>query len=346
MDGTDKSVSWTETAPMKKKWWYWGIVVVLFIAGFSIARYESGNPAIVKRTRIALGTVVEIQVRSRDVPKPEEAISKAFAEIQRVEMLLSPYEPSSPVWQINHSDEAVIQVLPEIYSLLEYSDWQWRISKGAFDVSLGALVEAWGFNGDSPSIPAEEAWQNAIKQSGWDKVTLEGDDRLRRSMPVWLDFGAIGKGYAVDRAIEVLQQNGMPVALVNAGGEIRAADGEWLIGIQHPRLPDRLIGKIKLEKGMAVATSGDYQHFFEQNGVRYHHILDPMTGFPAANAQSVTILAPECTAADALATAVFVLGPERGMELVERLANTEAIIVNGAGEITQSTGFYKYWADN
>ncbi len=155
-------------------------------------------------------------------------------------------------------------------------------------------------------------------------------------------MGAIAKGYAVDKAMEVLLKKGISDGLINAGGEIKVIGEQWIVGIQHPREINFLAAKIKLDNNTAVATSGDYEQFFEKDGRRYHHILNPKTGYPADELQSVSLIAQDVTIADGLATAVFVLGTTKGLRLIESLPETEAMIIDSSGFMSYSSGFKKF----
>ncbi len=327
-------------ANMKKKFIYGSLVIVLFIVGFIFAR-KGNDKGTVKRTRILLGTVVEIQTRGVDENKSDEAINKAFEEINRIDVEFSPYKKESPVWKLNHNKDSVITVTPEIYKIMELSDSLWKESRGAFDVSLESLTEVWGFNGNNPSEPDESKRLKARALSGWQHVRLLGNNSFSRNADVGLNFGAIAKGYAVDMAIGILKENGIKDCLVNAGGEIKALGDEWVIGVQHPRKENSIIAEIKLN-GMSVATSGDYEQYFMKDGKRYDHIMNPHTGFPADSCRSVTVIAGNDTEADGLSTAVFVLGPKKGMNLIESLPGIEAMIIDVSGKMRLSSGFNKY----
>ena len=322
--------------------WGWAFgFLVLFLIGFFIARNSSNEQKTFKRTQILLGTVVEIQVRDEDEQKAENAITQAFAEVKRIDDLFTTYNEESPVWEINNNSDTLIKVDDEIYNLLLLCDSVAQLSDGCFDVSLDNLTKAWGFYSDNPHLPNKTAIDSALNLSGWNNIQLIENQTLIRRKNVGLNFGAIAKGYAVDKAIDVLKNSGIKEALVNAGGEIRVFGNDWLIGIQHPREINSIIKKLKL-RDISVATSGDYEQYFEVDGIRYHHILDPKTGFPSRGLQSVSVINKANAFADALATAVFVMGKEKGMKLIESLDNTEAMIIDEEGKIFYSSGFEKF----
>ncbi|OPY88777.1 MAG: Thiamine biosynthesis lipoprotein ApbE precursor [Syntrophaceae bacterium PtaU1.Bin231] len=314
------------------------IFAVLFAVGFSLSRKETSRTAVWKQSYLALGTVVQIQVRHGERGIAEAAMAKAIAEIRRVEALFTAYDPQSPIGAINSSAATSFSVSPEVYGLMRQCDAFWRSTSGAFDAGLGAVSEVWGFRRGQPAVPPAEKLREALKKSGWRHVRLEEGNRLRRTAPVQLDLGAMVPGYAVDRALAVLKREGMAEALVDGGGEIGSTGGEWIIGIQHPRTKGEMVRRLKL-RGLAVATSGDYEQYFEKDGRRYHHILDPRTGFPATGCQSVTVLAANDAAADALSTGFFVLGTEETMRLVREMPGVHAMVVDAAGRIHASEGF-------
>ncbi len=313
----------------------------MFVIGFFLSRIDYGEIQEFKRVRFLLGTVVEIHVKDRDRKKAEEAILQAFNEIERVEHLFSTFDPESPVSKINSGDKKLIVVDPEIYRVMEISDSLWRLSHGAFDAALNNLIDLWGFDSEHPSLPPGTKIKEALEQSGWDNIILIGNNSFIRSKEVGLNFSSIAKGYAVDKAIEVLGKYGITDALVNAGGDVKTIGYNWTVGIQHPRNPKGLIAKIKPD-GLAVGTSGDYEKFFTVNGKRYNHLLNPKTGYPSDSLMSVTVLCKDCTTADALATTVFVLGPYEGMKLIEKLPGAEGMIMNKEGEIIYSKNFRSF----
>ena len=326
---------------MKKTFLYSTFVIILFAIGFFISRVGSKEIHLINKSRILLGTVVEVQIRETDRKKAETSIEKAFSEIKRIDDLFSTYNEDSPVWKLNHNQATLINVDPEIFSLMVICDSIFNLTYGSFDVSLNNLLTTWGFDGDDPSLPAEDKLSGALLNSGWNNIKLLEKNSFKRPAGIELNFGAIAKGYAVDKAVNVLIKLGINSALVIAGGEIKTIGDDWVIGIRHPRNQNQIIEKVN-PGGMSVATSGDYEKYFELEGKRYHHILNPKTGYPADSLISVTVLNKSCTIADALATAVFVLGQAKGMRLIENLPGTEVMIIDDQINKTYSSGFEKF----
>jgi thiamine biosynthesis lipoprotein len=317
-------------------------VLALFSVGFYIAlQFAKKDDDTVTRTQIVLGTLIEIQVRGLARPDADIAINAAFAEFRRVDTLFSTYQKESPVWKLNHGEDTLVNVPAEVLDLMLSSDTIWRRSGGAFDIAMQPLIEAWGFDGEEPALPDPATLDDALMRSGWRHISITSDGRVHKVVGVGLNFGSIAKGYAVDRAVTVLRERGIMDALINAGGEIRATGGTWQVGIQHPRSTSELLAVVDLH-GHAIATSGDYEQFFEKDGVRYHHIFNPSTGAPARGCQSVSVIAADDMTADALATAIFVLGPKSGLELLQQYPDIEAMIVDDKGAQHSTPGFDRY----
>lgn len=313
-------------------------VALLVAAGWMRTPRESHS---VKRTQVALGTFVEIEVRGKDSGEANRAISAAFQEVQRINRDFSPFNEAGILWHVNHEKAETISISRELHDLLLVCDSIYRKTEGAFDPAMEALFQTWRIWDKDVALPAEADVQAARRLSGWHRVSLNDNLELTRPPGVQISFGAIAKGYAVDRMTEKLKQHGVDNAMVNAGGEIRTLGDGWTVGIQHPSIREELVQRVALS-GMAVATSGDYVQYHDEKGKRYHHILDPATGFPATLCRSVTIIAPTCIEADAYATGVFVLGPERGMELVNRTSGMEAMIIDRSEKILYSHNFNDY----
>ncbi|MBD3220264.1 hypothetical protein GF314_03400 [bacterium] len=315
------------------------VLVVALVAGFVTARWFGAGddgPEPVSVSRPLMGTIVTVTVPGADDPsvraEAAEHVAAALDEMARVDSLFSWRLP--PPVSMPRSEQ-----LAQRRDLLEMAVAVQRASGGAFDPRVLPLVQAWGFDGGEPTVPADTVLARLV--AGLREAGLPRDAVELESRPDAIHFGAWAKGHAVDRALAVLERRGQTAALVNAGGEVRGYGRRWTVGVQHPRLPGALIAR--LEPGeMAVATSGDYEQYFEQDGVRYHHLLDPRTGRPARGCRSVTVLARTCARADALATAAFVLGPDAGMDLIGSLANVEALIIDADGDRHDSSGLAAY----
>lgn len=319
-------------------------VVIVFALAFLVLslllmqRQDPGGPLI--RTRMLMGTVVEIKVDEPDAERYETAVTAAFNAMERIEDLMSLHVPESDVSRLAAAGGPV-RVAPETLEVLQVALEVAAASGGAFDPTLGRLVRLWGFADGHPRLPEPAEIEAAIGGPGLAGLEVDGRLVSQKSAKDLLDLGGIAKGYAIDRAIEVLAAAGVRHAAVNAGGDMRLL-GErsgrpWKIGIQHPRQAGEVLGILELGN-QAVVTSGDYERAFEQNGVHYHHILDPRTGYPADLCQAVTVVADRTVFADALATAVFVLGPERGMALLNSTPGAEGLIVAADGKISVTPG--------
>jgi thiamine biosynthesis lipoprotein len=259
-------------------------------------------------------------------------LQAVHAEAIKIDALMSLYRPDSELVALNARSGAAVPVSAEMFEVLAAAAHYARLSDGAFDVTAQPLVDLWGFyRQDRTSTPTQAEIDALLPRVGHDRVALDARGAAVTLEPgTHLDLGGIAKGYAVDLAIGALRKRGVTAALVNLGGNIgvlgQRPDGKpWTVGIQHPR-DNRLMGTIRFKRG-AVATSGDYDRYFESGGKRYGHILDPRTGWPVDGIASVTVVAPNATAADALSTAAFVLGPEHGIALLNRCLGVAGVAV-------------------
>jgi thiamine biosynthesis lipoprotein len=305
---------------------------------FILWREDESGPLI--RTRIMMGTVVEIRLHDRDAVRFDPAVSQAFAAMADIEQRMSPHLSDSEISHIS-SNPAPVAVSDDTAAVMQLALSVTEASEGAFDVSLGRLVSLWGFSEGEPVVPSTAEIAEALRGTGPGSLRLVKGRVEKKSPQLAVDLGGVAKGYAIDRAIDILAAAGVKHAAVNAGGDMRLlgdrAGVPWRIGIQHPRRDDAVLARLNLEN-QAVVTSGDYERFFEQDGIRYHHILDPLSGTPARMCQAVTVVADRADRADAMATAVFVLGPQKGMALLERTDGVEGLIIDADGEADASSG--------
>jgi len=305
---------------------------------------QSRDPKVLKRTQFLMGTLVEITLVAHDNKTTAHAIKGAFQEIQRIEKLMSRRLEGSEVWQVNQAaGKSRVVVSSELISVIQAALEVSRLSDGAFDLTVGSLLSLWDRCRKEDRIPSGEEVVASLRLVGYRDLVLDEEKRtlLLRKAGMELTLGGIAKGYAVDRAFRFLRDLGFRDLIVNAGGDLRSGGTKfgtpWVVGIQDPRDGSKLLATISA-KDCAVATSGDYERYFMKDGVRYHHILDPSTGFPARRSRSATVLSDESILADALATATFVLGPERGMALIDKRPGTEALIVDSQGKVALSSG--------
>jgi thiamine biosynthesis lipoprotein len=284
-----------------------------------------------------MGTLVEITLSEDDSDKTQQAIDRAFDEMSRLESLMSTHLPDSEISRLNEqAGKGYTRLSPEVLNVLQRAIIWGQQTGGAFDISIGPVMKLWRFDDEKPAVPSPALLQQAVEAVDYKNIHID-DVMVRLNKPgMALHLGAIAKGYAVDRAMAILKNNGIQNAMINAGGDLtvigtRALNKPWKIGLQHPRKPEKIIASFNLAEG-SVATSGDYQRYFLHDNKRYHHILNPDNGKPARGLISATVITAKTMDADALATGVFVMGAEKGMQLIESLAGAEALLILESGE--------------
>ncbi|MDI3280937.1 MAG: FAD:protein FMN transferase [Bacillota bacterium] len=322
---------------------FWLLPVL--VAGFFIGRgFEALRPAagveLTSRSEFLLDTLVTLRLPAG--PESEQLLEEALAEVRRLDQLASAYRPESEVARINQAaGRRPVAVSPEILAIvqrgLEYSLY----TGGRFDLTIGPVVRAWDIGGSHPHVPAPGELRRAVALVSFRDVEVNarrGTIFLRRP-GMALDLGAAAKGFIAERVRELLAQRGVRHALIDLGGNIATLgprpDGRpWHIAIRHPRRSEEYLGYLDLA-GEAVATAGDYERFFEEGGRRYHHIFNPETGYPASGVWSATAVSPSAFEADLLSTAIFLLGPERGLALAHRLG-AQAVVMDEQGRVWAS----------
>lgn len=293
-----------------------------------------------------MGSTLRLTAWTSDQPGAEAAFDQVFAQFSRLELLMSTWIPDSNIKRVNEAAGVnPVEVRAEVRDVLktarQISEW----TDGKFDVTFGALSGLWKFDHDQDNvIPDMREVRRRLPLIDYRAIQIDDGAGTvflaRKGMSIHL--GGIGKGYAIDRAADILRKRGFRDFMIQSGGDIYVAglkDGRpWRLGIQDPRGPaNHSFAELDLSDG-TFSTSGDYERFFIKNGRRYHHILDPANGEPARGARSVTIVANLGVIADGLSTGVFLLGPEKGMALVERLPDVEGVIVSDRNEVLISSG--------
>ncbi|MDT7040816.1 FAD:protein FMN transferase [Candidatus Nitronereus thalassa] len=291
-----------------------------------------------------MGTLVFLTAVAPEEKVAHAAVQAGFSEIHRLEEILSTWIPESELSQVNASaGRSAVAVSPETIEILSKSLEMDRLTDGGFNIAIGPAVEAWNVSreGRIPSQEELEALRPLMNLKNL-QIDRESGNVFLRVAGMRVDIGGIGKGYAADLAARVMKQSGATAGVVAISGDIktfgRMPDGErFVFGIQHPRQEGKLLGQLELEDE-AVSTAGDYQRYFMKDGIRYHHILDPNTLQPARLSQSVTVVAKEGVLADGLDTGIFVMGPDKGLALIESLNGVEGIIVGIDGNVLISSG--------
>ncbi len=315
---------------------------VLLVGCAGVSTYS--EPVIVTRAQMQMGTLVTITAVARSESIAQAAATAGFVEIRRLEELLSTWIPTSELSRVNGSAGVMpVHVSPETFTVVQRAMQVAEMTGGGFNIAIGPAVDAWNVV-EGQRIPTESELEVLRPLVNLRAVYTDERDRtiFLEKTGMRIDVGGIGKGYAADQAVEALRRAGAVAGIVALSGDIKTfgrlpGEKKFPVGIQHPRKDGSVLVWIDLQDE-AISTAGDYERFFELGGLRYHHILNPRTLQPARGCQSVTVIAQDGVWADGLDTGIFVMGPEQGMELVERLPDVEAIIVDAEGRLLVSSG--------
>ncbi|HWR58898.1 MAG TPA: FAD:protein FMN transferase [Thermodesulfovibrionales bacterium] len=322
------------------------IVFLLLISHFSLLTSCSPHKEkVYRKTVIHMDTLVTINVVSDSAEKAEKAMDKAFVVIDKLEKLLTYFSDQSELAMINRkAGVSPVKVSPETLEVIEEALNTSEETEGSFDVTIGPEISLWDFH--KQKKPDYQTIKKKLELVNYKLAEIDKEETtvyLRRKGMI-IDLGAIAKGYAADKAVEELMRQRIRSGLVSVAGDIRAfglrPDGKpWRVGIRDPRPKnkDNEIMAIVDLTDMAISTSGDYERYFFSDGKRYHHILNPKTGYPAMECQGVTVIAKTGVQADSFSTGVFVLGPEKGMAVLKQMG-FEGMIVDKDGKVTTTPG--------
>ncbi len=319
-----------------------GICFFLFLTFlFYFSNQLSISRRPVTKERFLLDTLVTIKVFDRDRKEAEESIEKAFLRMKEVEKKLNYFDAQSELSKLNRTRK--IKASKELWEIVSLSQKYAKKTNGYFDISIGKLMDLWGF-AHQGRIPSSRELLTALHSIGFEKILLEKKGKIiKLNGMVKVDLGGVAKGYAVDLAIEALKKNGIKNALVTAGSSTKVIGKKpnglpWRVGIENPREKGGIIATLNLSDGDCISTSGDYQKFFIKGGKRYHHILNPKEGKPSKGFMSVSILTKDsCALSDILSTAVFAQGYHQGMKFLKE-NKIKALVVNSKGEIFAVNG--------
>jgi thiamine biosynthesis lipoprotein len=329
-----------------KKNIYWFLIIVV-ISVLSGCTGNKGTNTVIKDEIYALGTVIQIQIYDADEDKAQKAIEESVKRIQEIENKMSVNIENSEVNQINeYSGVNSVKISPDTFYVIEKAKKYSELSGGAFDLTIEPIIKLWGIGTENARVPKKEEIEPLLDLVDYNDVILDDNSKevkLSKKGQA-IDLGAIAKGYAGDEVKKILKDHGIPTAFVNLGGNVvtlgSKPDGSsWRIGVQNPfEERGKHIAVIEV-KDETVVTSGNYERYFIEDGKRYHHIIDPKTGYPAeAGIISSTIVTNSSIDADALSTSVYVLGLEKGMELIESLEHVEAAIITEDKKIYVTSG--------
>jgi len=319
--------------------WYLvtNITVIILVSIFSLS---SAYANWYLKQQDIMGTRISVELWHKNVSLASRCSDEIFAEMHRLDAMMSPFKAHSEISFINNNASTeTIEVSDEMAKIIDRSLYFSKISDGAFDITFASIGYRYDYR--EQVEPSHRMIELSLPSINYRHIDLN-KNRLRfNDVGVRIDLGGIAKGYAVDRAIQIVKQCGIDEALISAGGDTKILGKKqgkpWIIGIQHPRKKNEMALVLPLSN-TAISTSGDYQRFFIRDGQRIHHIINPATGKSATASWSATVTGPNALATDALSTTIFVLGAKKGIALIETLENIEAVIIDGRGQVHYSSG--------
>lgn len=289
-----------------------------------------------------MGTAVKVELWHDKRLQANKCISLVMANMRRIDASMSPFKPDSELSRLNQTAATkAVKVSKELFQLIRRARQISVQTDGKFDITFASAGRLYDYR--KAIRPSDEQLKNLLNAINYRHILLDARKRtIRFQHPqVYIDLGGIAKGHAIDQAIRILRQCGINHALVSAGGDSRILGDKqglpWMTGIRHPREKNGFAVVLPLTD-TAISTSGDYERYFIENGVRYHHIISPSSGKSADQSRSVTILGKDATTTDALSTAIFVMGPKKGLQAIEQLPGIEAIIIDSSGKIHYTSG--------
>ena len=314
--------------------------VTLLLLLFSLSTFAQEN---FKRTLILMGSRFDITVVASNEKEGNEYIDSAIFEIARIEKLISSWDVNSETSLINKlSGIKPIKVDKELFDLIERSIAISTLTNGAFDISYASMDRIWKYDGTMREMPSEEKISSSIKKVGYQNIIIDKEAQtvFLKLKGMKIGFGAIGKGYAADKAKALLIEKGAKAGIINASGDLNAwgkqANGkDWMVAITNPLNKNKVFSWLPINDS-AIVTSGNYEKFISFNGIRYSHIIDPRTGYPSTGIISTSIMTSNAELADAISTSVFVMGVETGLDFINQLKGVDCIIIDEQNKIHTS----------
>jgi thiamine biosynthesis lipoprotein len=307
------------------------LLLLIVVPAVEAARVQDARPL--------MGTAVELIAEGADQAALRAATEGAFREMQRLSQMMNHYDPASVVSAINAAAGVRwVAVPPELADVLAQARRVSERTAGAFDVTIGGL-RGWRFRPGEERVPSKSEIAGQLRNVDYRKLRIGERTAMLAEPGMYIDLGGIAKLYILEAGRRVLEARGVTRALINGGGDVVAhSDGApWRVGVRNPRAPEQLLGVVEIKNG-CVAASGDYERFFVRDGKRFHHVLDPRTGYPAEGARAVTLVAPSAEAVNGLGPAIMVLGAAAGQKLIAATPGVEGLIVGRGGELWRSRG--------
>ena len=312
--------------------------IIFFLTTTSLEAQE-----IYTKNVVLMGSDFEITIVEKNDSEANRLINIAIKEISRIESLISSWDKNSQTTLINYnSGIKPVKVDTELFNLISRSIKVSNLSQGAFDISYASLDKVWFFDKKMQKMPSDDQIANSVAKVGFENIILNEKEQtvFLKLKGMKIGFGAIGKGYAADRAKEILIKNNVKSGIINASGDLTAwgqkpSGEDWMVAIVNPLNKTKVFSWLPI-KNKSIVTSGNYERFINFDGKSYSHIIDPRTGYPSQGILSVTIVTENAELADALATSVFVLGEEIGMNMVNQLKGVDCIIINSDNKIIKS----------
>lgn len=317
---------------------YFALILLLIIPGLTTAQ-----DVLREQTVKLMGSRFDISIVAASATEADGYIEEAINEIKRIEKLISSWDSSSQTSKINRlAGIEPVKVDVELFDLISRCIQISKITDGAFDISYASIDKVWYFDRPMAEMPSEESIKNSVRKVGYVNIILNKENQtvFLKLKGMKIGFGGVGKGYAADKVRTMLREKGVKGGIINASGDLTAwgsqPDGkDWSVGITNPLNKNKVFSWFPV-KNAAVATSGNYEKFVTFNGKNYSHIIDPRTGYPATGLVSVTIFTQSAELCDALATAVFIMGTETGLHLINQLKGIECILVDESNKVHTS----------
>ena len=300
------------------------LVILILVVSFGAYKYINRTFTETK-SKYLLDTIVEISATSK-TKSINRQIDSVFVYIEKLESKLDEYDANSWISKLNASPSASFPMDPDAYEILTIADSLYTMTGGSFDVTIKPVFDLWGFSSETPTVPDSMLIKEELKRVGFDRIRFD-PQMIYKPVGMQLTFGAIAKGYILDKAREYMIEKGLEKGYINCRSSMTFFGNAvpQVVYVQHPRKSDDSIASFKVNNS-SIGTSGDYQQFFEVEGIRYHHILEAKTGYPMENNYSVTVVHPSAAWADGLSTALFVMEANQGLEKIKAIPNCNAVI--------------------